>query len=80
MRSKYVDAYSTPGMDKWKWLAKGWNPMDCWYWWSRYGSFSAGVGNLPHMGEVIAFYRAKRYKSQTEFAIASGFSKRSVEE
>jgi transcriptional regulator with XRE-family HTH domain len=54
--------------------------MDCWYWWSRYGSFAAGVGNLPHMGEVIAFYRAKRYKSQTEFAIASGFSKRSVEE
>jgi transcriptional regulator with XRE-family HTH domain len=54
--------------------------MDCWYWWSRYGNFSPGEGNLPHMGEVIAFYRSKRYKVQAEFALASGFSKRSVEE
>ncbi len=54
--------------------------MDNWYWWKRYGTFSPGLGNLPHMGEVIAFYRSKRYRSQAEFAIASGYSKRSVEE
>src|SRR5579871_6557345 len=52
---------------------------DC-YWWSRYGNFPSGVGNLPHMGVVIAFYRLKRYKTQAEFAIAAGVSKRSVEE
>jgi len=54
--------------------------MDTWYWWNRYGKFSPGVDKLPHMGEVIAFYRAKRYKSQADFAIASGYSKRSIEE
>lgn len=51
-----------------------------WFWWSRYGNFPPGVGNLPHMGKVIAFYRLKRYRTQVEFSIASGFDKRSVEE
>jgi hypothetical protein len=32
------------------------------------------------MGKVIAFYRLKRYRTQVEFSIASGFDKRSVEE
>jgi transcriptional regulator with XRE-family HTH domain len=51
-----------------------------WYWWSRYGNFPPGMGNLPHMGKVIASYRLKRYRTQAEFAIASGFDKRTVEE
>ena len=54
--------------------------MGDWYWWSRYGNFPAGDGNLPHMGIVIAFYRLKRYKTQAEFAIAAGVHKRTIEE
>ena len=54
--------------------------MGSWYWWNRYGTFSPGVGNLPHMGEVIALYRAKRYRSQADFALAAGYSKRAIEE
>ena len=51
-----------------------------WYWWSRYGDFPPGIGNLPHMGRVLAFYRMKRYKTQADFAIAAGVDKRTVEE
>ncbi len=54
--------------------------MLIWYWWSRYGNFPPGIGNLPHMGKVIACYRSKRFRTQADFAIASGFDKRSVEE
>jgi hypothetical protein len=51
-----------------------------WYWWNRYGNFPPGIGNLPHMGKVIAFYRLKRYRTQAEFSIASGVDKRTIEE
>jgi DNA-binding XRE family transcriptional regulator len=37
-----------------------------------------GRANLPHTGEVIACYRAKRYTSQQEFAIAAGVDKQTV--
>ena len=50
------------------------------YWWSRYGSFSPGLHNLPHMGEVIAYYRKKRYRTQDNFAIAAGVIVRTVQE
>jgi transcriptional regulator with XRE-family HTH domain len=80
MKLRYIDIGNILGLDKWNSTGNDEVFMDNWYWWKRYGDFSPGVGNLPHMGEVIAFYRAKRYKSQTEFAIASGYSKRSVEE
>ena len=50
------------------------------YWWSRYGNFSPGIANLPHMGEVIAHYRKKRYKTQEAFAIAAGVKLRTVQE
>jgi DNA-binding XRE family transcriptional regulator len=48
------------------------------YWWERYGNYSPGRANLPHTGEVIACYRAKRYTSQQEFAIAAGVDKQTV--
>src|SRR2546421_10645709 len=54
--------------------------MDDFYWWSRYGKFSPGEGILPHMGEVIAYYRKKRYKTQADFAIATGVILRTVQE
>jgi transcriptional regulator with XRE-family HTH domain len=50
------------------------------YWWSRYESFSPGLHNLPHMGEVIAYYRKKRYRTQEDFAIAAGVVIRTVQE
>ena len=50
------------------------------YWWLRYGKFSLGVHNLPHMGEVIATYRKKRYRTQEDFAIAAGVTARTVQE
>ncbi len=50
------------------------------YWWSRYENFSPGLHNLPHMGEVIAYYRKKRYRTQDNFAIAAGVIVRSVQE
>ncbi|MBE3560733.1 MAG: hypothetical protein IMW89_16160 [Ktedonobacteraceae bacterium] len=50
------------------------------YWWSRYGNFSPGIGLLPHTGEVVAFYRKKRYKNQADFALASGCKLRTVQE
>lgn len=52
----------------------------CEYWWCRYGHFAPGEGILPHMGEVISHYRKKRYRTQAEFAIASGFTVRAVQE
>ena len=59
--------------------AKGVKRM-CEYWWCRYGHFAPGEGILPHMGEVISYYRKKRYRTQTEFAIASGSSVRAIQE
>ncbi len=50
------------------------------YWWSRYESFSPGLHTLPHMGEVIAYYRKKRYRTQEDFAIAAGVIVRTVQE
>jgi len=50
------------------------------YWWSRYENFSPGLHNLPHMGEVIAYYRKKRYRTQDNFAIAAGVIVRTVQE
>src|SRR5581483_101635 len=51
------------------------------YWWSRYGNFDSGVGIYPHMGQVIAQYRIKRgFRTQQDFAIALGYSKRTIEE
>ena len=50
------------------------------YWWARYGKFSSGMYNLPHMGEVIATYRKKRYRTQDDFAIAAGVTVRAVQE
>src|SRR5689334_13777362 len=51
------------------------------YWWSRYGDFSPGEDNYPHMGEVVAYYRVKRgFRRQEDLAVALGCSKRSVEE
>lgn len=52
----------------------------CCYWWFRYGHFSPGMYNLPHMGEVIAHYRRKQYDTQAKFAIASGSTERAVHE
>jgi transcriptional regulator with XRE-family HTH domain len=54
--------------------------MSDFHWWSRYGDFSPGEGILPHMGEVIANYRKKRYRTQTDFAIAAGVVVRTVQE
>ncbi len=49
------------------------------YWWSDYHEFSPGEGILPHMGEVIAYYRQRRgFKTQAELAIAAGVLPRSV--
>lgn len=48
------------------------------YWWLRYGNYRPGRANLPHMGDVIADYRAKRYSSQTVFAQAAGVDKQTV--
>ncbi len=45
-----------------------------------YESFSPGLHNLPHMGEVIAHYRKKRYRTQESFAIAAGVIVRTVQE
>jgi transcriptional regulator with XRE-family HTH domain len=50
------------------------------YWWSRYGDFSPGVGVLPHMGHVIAHYRKQRYRTQAECAKAAGVILRTVQE
>jgi transcriptional regulator with XRE-family HTH domain len=51
------------------------------YWWSRYGTFDAGMSIYPHMGQVIAYYRLKRgFRTQQELAIALNVSKRTVEE
>ena len=50
------------------------------YWWTRYGNFSLGSGILPHMGEVISHYRKQRYQTQVEFATASGYNVRTVQE
>jgi len=50
------------------------------YWWSRYGDFSSGIYNLPHMGEVIATHRKKWYRTQEDFAIAAGVTVRTVQE
>lgn len=49
------------------------------YWWSRFGSYSPGEGILPHSGEVVAAYRRRRgFKTQAEFATATGATLRSV--
>lgn len=49
------------------------------YWWSDYREFSPGEGILPHMGEVIAYYRQRRgFKTQADFAIAANTTTRSV--
>src|SRR5712692_537124 len=51
------------------------------YWWSQYGNFPPGVDNYPHIGEVISYYRIKRgFRTQQDFAIALGCSKRHVED
>ena len=50
------------------------------YWWRHYGDFSPGNGILPHMGEVISHYRKLRYPTQVEFAAASGYNLRTVQE
>lgn len=50
------------------------------YWWSRYGGFPPGLHNLPHMGEVIAHYRKKRYRTQEDFRITAGVILRTVQE
>ena len=50
------------------------------YWWLRYGNFAPGFHNLPHMGEVIAHYRKKRYRTQEDFRIAAGVTLRAVQE
>lgn len=50
------------------------------YWWLRFGNFSPGEGLLPHVGEVITYYRKKRYKTQADFAVAAGVFLRSVQE
>ncbi len=50
------------------------------YWWSCYETFSPGLHNLPHIGEVIAYYRKKRYRTQDDFAIAAGVAVRTVQE
>ncbi|QBD79319.1 XRE family transcriptional regulator [Ktedonosporobacter rubrisoli] len=50
------------------------------YWWLRYGNFAPGVGILPHMGEVIAYYRRKRYKTQVDFSVATGCKLRTIQE
>lgn len=54
--------------------------MSDFHWWSRYGNFSPGLYNLPHMGEVIAHYRKKLYRKQEDFRIAVGVTLRSVQE
>ena len=54
--------------------------MSGFYCWSRYGNFSPGMGILPHMGEVIAHYRPKRYETQKDFATAAGVIVRTVQE
>ncbi len=50
------------------------------YWWIRYGAYSPGLHNLPHMGEVIADHRRRRYRTQDEFATAVGEKLRNVQE
>jgi tetratricopeptide (TPR) repeat protein len=50
------------------------------HWWLRYGNYSPGLHNLPHMGEVIADHRRKRYRTQDEFATAVGEKLRNVQE
>jgi len=54
--------------------------MSAMYWWSRYGNFAPGLHNLPHMGEVIAHYRKKLYRTQEDFRIAAGVTLRIVQE
>jgi hypothetical protein len=50
------------------------------YWWSRSGNFSPGIGALPHMGEVITYYRKMRYDTQHTFSLAANCSLRAVQE
>ncbi|HVB60659.1 MAG TPA: hypothetical protein VNE61_05635, partial [Ktedonobacteraceae bacterium] len=54
--------------------------MSAMYWWSRYGNFAPGLHNLPHMGEVISYYRKKIYRTQEDFRIAAGVTLRIVQE
>src|SRR5579859_1089526 len=46
---------------------------------SRYKNFSPGKHGLPHMGEVIAYYRKKAgWTSQESFAIVCGVDKKMI--
>ncbi|WP_052890377.1 helix-turn-helix domain-containing protein [Thermogemmatispora carboxidivorans] len=49
-------------------------------WWYRYGRYTPGPYNSPHMGEVLADYRRRRYWTQQAFAEAIGVSWRTVRE
>jgi transcriptional regulator with XRE-family HTH domain len=49
------------------------------YWWNVYGRFEPGEGNLPHLGQVIRYYRKLRGMEKAELASALGCTKRFVE-
>src|SRR6266700_829396 len=48
------------------------------YWWYAYGHFPVGIGNMPHAGRVIAFYRDLRGWDQDQFAAEMGLGKRRI--
>jgi transcriptional regulator with XRE-family HTH domain len=49
------------------------------YWWYVYGYFAAGEGNLPHMGQVIRYYRKLHCLSKDELATSLQYTKRYIE-
>ncbi len=54
--------------------------MEGQYWWLRFGNYPPGLNNLPHMGEVIADYRRRRYGTREAFATVVGDKVRNIQE
>jgi transcriptional regulator with XRE-family HTH domain len=50
------------------------------YWWHTYGPFDPGENNLPHLGQVIRYYRELRNWKAKDLAEALGQSVRHVYE
>lgn len=49
------------------------------YWWNAYGNFAPGQGNLPHLGQVIRYYRKFHSLRKEEVASILGYTKRYIE-
>lgn len=53
--------------------------MNTMYWWNIYGPFEAGENQLPHIGQVIRYYRKMCNLGQEDLAHLLGCTKRYVE-